>query len=684
MRFRLVAATGFTVILSVILLLVIPSFGLYVLLNMFPLGFVSLIVLASIPILFKQATGLIDSQLVSQYTKVRWTNIRYIQKLYPITFFSIVEICNKHKISEPKIGIVNDEMPIAFTYGSSSRNCRIIVSSKLLSLMKDEEIAAVCAHELGHIANYDFVLMTLIQSIRMSFYRFLYSFARTQMNSNNFWYRLILLSAFFALHYIGFFLSLYLSRTREFFADQFAAENIENPDNLSKALAKIAYATALIENSNSLVDGVRALNIFDSDVGRSISSRDTENQIVTEDLLLSATDSLLSTHPPLIKRIYALSNYSKRKGVYLELNLTEPISEAEEAVLNYSDYERHLDSIQIDSELMSKLSFLKISKDRIRQFLALISILFLLTGAFQLVENFQQTVRIQDWNFAIISLILGLYGVTKCVSSLFKHPGFIFLSSSGLLIRRSDFLWKQAERIFFDWSDIEDISVYVNGSDKEVVFNLSENCREAVQEFSSLLDRSIDGYDFNLGCGYVKEPEEICHTLKKWQISFVGLLTQCSNSERDEPQTLPILPTTQPSISEIRTSASTLQRQRALDLGGEWSGTLVGTSGSLNYNFSLYQNGNQIEGTARAIDPINPQRYVVFNMIGAVSTRTLEFEQYEIAEGNPPTDWCLIAGTLNYMNLSNGEFLQGNWSTRSVNVNPMCVGIVGQLNLKKR
>lgn len=129
---------------------------------------------------------------------------------------------------------------------------------------------------------------------------------------------------------------------------------------------------------------------------------------------------------------------------------------------------------------------------------------------------------------------------------------------------------------------------------------------------------------------------------------------------------------------------STPQRQLTLDLSGEWGGRLVGTSGILNYDFLLYQNDSQIEGTARAVDPVNSQRYVIFKMRGEVSRRTLEFEHYEIVEGNPPTDWCLIAGTLNYVNSSNGEFLQGNWSTRSVNVNPACSGIVGQLNLQKR
>lgn len=157
--------------------------------------------------------------------------------------------------------------------------------------------------------------------------------------------------------------------------------------------------------------------------------------------------------------------------------------------------------------------------------------------------------------------------------------------------------------------------------------------------------------------------------------------TQGGNSERDKPQTLP---TTQASTPETKPSISAPQRQLTLDLSGEWGGKLVGTSGTLNYNFLLYQSDSQIEGTARAVDPVNSQRYVVFKMRGAVSGRNLEFEQYEIAESNPPTDWCLIAGTLSYMNSPTGEFLQGNFSTRSVNVNPACSGIVGQLNLQKR
>lgn len=137
-------------------------------------------------------------------------------------------------------------------------------------------------------------------------------------------------------------------------------------------------------------------------------------------------------------------------------------------------------------------------------------------------------------------------------------------------------------------------------------------------------------------------------------------------------------------IQDVCNASASMLEQLPLNLGGEWIGTLVGTSGGLNYALLLNQNGSQIEGTARAVDSVNPQRYVVFRIRGVVSRKTLKFEQYEIAQSSSPSDWCLIAGTLSHISLSNGEFLQGNWSTRSVNVNPACSGIVGQLNLQKR
>ncbi|NET38857.1 MAG: M48 family metalloprotease [Cyanothece sp. SIO1E1] len=72
----------------------------------------------------------------------------------------IRRICNQRGWSHPQLRCLPTSAPVAFTYGCLPRTARIVVSQGLLHQLEDDEIAVICAAELGHLVTWDFALMS--------------------------------------------------------------------------------------------------------------------------------------------------------------------------------------------------------------------------------------------------------------------------------------------------------------------------------------------------------------------------------------------------------------------------------------------------------------------------------------------------------------------------------------------
>jgi len=134
----------------------------------------------------------------------------------------------------PRIGIIHSGTPNAFSFGRVRRDARVVITSGLLSILTPEEANAVLAHEIGHIEHWDFAVMTIAALAPMMLYQL---YVVTDKISN---FRAIAYSAYLC-YLVSQFIVLLLNRTREYFADHYAAEVTHAPDDLSSALVKIAY-----------------------------------------------------------------------------------------------------------------------------------------------------------------------------------------------------------------------------------------------------------------------------------------------------------------------------------------------------------------------------------------------------------------------------------------------------------
>jgi heat shock protein HtpX len=78
----------------------------------------------------------------------------------------------KSKIGMPEVAIYEGE-PNAFATGAFKNSALVAVSTGLLHSMSRDEVEAVIAHEVAHVANGDMVTMTLIQGVMNTFVVFL-------------------------------------------------------------------------------------------------------------------------------------------------------------------------------------------------------------------------------------------------------------------------------------------------------------------------------------------------------------------------------------------------------------------------------------------------------------------------------------------------------------------------------
>ena len=154
--------------------------------------------------------------------------------------FEIVEsLARKAGLPMPKLYFVNDPSPNAFAFGRGQSDSNIAIHAGLVQMLSKDEIEGVLAHELGHINNRDVAVMTLASVIPVMLYYAVLIFAPRGRDDNGFGIG-NLIGAFVA-QFIGQLAVMWLSRQREYFADEFSARLTGNPVSLMSALAKISY-----------------------------------------------------------------------------------------------------------------------------------------------------------------------------------------------------------------------------------------------------------------------------------------------------------------------------------------------------------------------------------------------------------------------------------------------------------
>jgi heat shock protein HtpX len=211
----------------------------------------------------------------------------------------IQEMALASRLPVPKAYFIPDPAPNAFATGRNPEHSVICVTQGLIDNMDREELQGVIGHEMSHIADYDIRTMMMVAvlvggiamlsdfMVRASFFS-----SRGRDSDRNDGGLIVILMIVLAVlaPMLSQLIAMAVSREREYLADASAVEFTRNPRALLRALQRIA------ETESPLKEGVRG----------------TAHLFIVNPLAANADDdggflaNLLSTHPPLRKRIERL------------------------------------------------------------------------------------------------------------------------------------------------------------------------------------------------------------------------------------------------------------------------------------------------------------------------------------------------------------------------------------------
>jgi heat shock protein HtpX len=223
---------------------------------------------------------------------------------------AIVErLCAMADLPKPRIAVIPTEVPNAFATGRSPKHAAVAVTNGLWKRLEPQEVEAVLAHELSHIANRDVLIMTVASFFAMLaalitrwglYFGMFGGFGGGNRNNNNggnqlpVWLIIFVVAA--VTYVISFVLIRTISRYREYAADRGSALITGAPENLMSALQKIASGITQIPQQD--LREVAGMNAF------FIVPTNWRNQV----------GELFMDHPPLEKRIAALSQIAREMG----------------------------------------------------------------------------------------------------------------------------------------------------------------------------------------------------------------------------------------------------------------------------------------------------------------------------------------------------------------------------------
>lgn len=241
-------------------------------------------------------SGSLISLLISKWMAKRATRAQVIENPSNPDEAWLVEtvrqLADQAGIGMPEVAIFPSAQANAFATGWNRNKALVAVSAGLLKRFDKNEVRAVMAHEIGHVANGDMITLALVQGVVNTFVMF---FSRvightvdrvvfkTQRGHGIGFY----ITVFIAQIILGILASMivyWFSRKREFRADE-AGASLADRDSMIRALQRL-QSEVNAQVPNQMPDSLTAFGIspgFSKKVGRAFM-----------------------THPPLEERIEAL------------------------------------------------------------------------------------------------------------------------------------------------------------------------------------------------------------------------------------------------------------------------------------------------------------------------------------------------------------------------------------------
>jgi heat shock protein HtpX len=202
-----------------------------------------------------------------------------------VIYGSVQDIAQRLNITMPEVWVYDSPDPNAFATGPSKNNSMVAVSTGLLQNLKEDEVKAVLAHEMGHVYNGDMFTTTVLAGLMNTFVYFISRWVYRHLAERN---GALAFGVYIFLQIVLSFLAMipisWFSRRREYAADAFSAK---------------------VYGREAMISALRAIDRW---VNRAQFEYSNQDALATMKISgkTSGFGSLFATHPPIEVRIAAL------------------------------------------------------------------------------------------------------------------------------------------------------------------------------------------------------------------------------------------------------------------------------------------------------------------------------------------------------------------------------------------
>jgi heat shock protein HtpX len=210
--------------------------------------------------------------------------------------YSIVRrLAHKAEIPMPKVYIINGAQPNAFATGRNPAHAAVAVTSGIMSILSQDELAGVIGHELAHVKHRDILISTVAATIagaisflaQMAQWAMIFGGGRGDDDEGG--SPIAALAMMIVGPIAAMIIQLAISRSREYAADEGGARIAGNPRYLANALRKLSWASGKIPMD---------------------ANPSTSHMFIVNPLSGGGILKLFSTHPPIEERISRLESMS--------------------------------------------------------------------------------------------------------------------------------------------------------------------------------------------------------------------------------------------------------------------------------------------------------------------------------------------------------------------------------------
>ncbi len=215
---------------------------------------------------------------------------------YAYVYQQVKDLAQRMHLPIPRLWIVNTPVANAFATGRNPKHASIALTTGILSLLDENELQGVIAHELSHVKNRDILVSTIAATLAtaigylaymLRYAAFWESYSSNRNRNGHGPFTMIIIAILMPI--AATILQLSISRSREYLADKTGVQCTHKPLALASALKKLHTNLTYAHFQPNEREKASTASLF-----------------IVFPFISNGVLNLFSTHPPINKRIARL------------------------------------------------------------------------------------------------------------------------------------------------------------------------------------------------------------------------------------------------------------------------------------------------------------------------------------------------------------------------------------------